>query len=203
MKGPRRGFTLLELLVAIAIFSVTAVMAYDGLRNFLAGRARLEQHTEAFAALVRTVGQLQQDFEQMAPRAVRDALGDFEPACRVFREEEIIGVMFTRFSAWPSSSARVADLRRVEYRLREGRLWRREWEGLDRIASTAFRERPLPLEMSSFSLRFLGSAGWQDDWPRGGEATGRDTVPRAVLVTLGLADGRSLTRLFRVGGTRP
>ena len=203
MRSANRGFTLLELLVAVAIFGVTAVMAYDGLRNFLAGRARLEQHTEAFAALVRTVGQLQQDFEQMAPRAVRDALGDFEPACRAFREEEITGVMLTRFSAWPSSAARVADLRRIEYRLREGRLWRREWDALDRIAATAFRERPLPLALSSFSLRFFGASGWQDDWPRGADAGVRDTLPKAVMVTLGLADGRSLTRLFRVGGARP
>ena len=203
MSTRQRGFTLLELLVAVAIFGVSAVMAYDGLRNFLAGRARLEQHTDGFAALVRTVGQLQQDFEQMAPRAVRDALGDFEPACRVFREEEIPGVMFTRFSPWPSSASRVADLRRVEYRLREGRLWRREWDALDRIASTAFRERPLPLEISTFSLRFLGTSGWQDDWPRATEAGVRDTLPRAVMVTLGLADGRNLTRLFRVGGARP
>ena len=203
MRVRQRGFTLLELLVAVAIFGVTAVMAYDGLRNFLAGRARLEQHTEAFAALVRTVGQLQQDFEQMAPRTVRDALGDFEPACRVFREEEMPGVMFTRFSPWPSGAGALADLRRVEYRLREGRLWRREWDALDRIASTVFRERPLPLEISTFSLRFLGTAGWQEDWPRGADAGVRDTLPRAIMVTLGLADGRSLTRLFRVGGLRP
>jgi type II secretion system protein J len=121
----------------------------------------------------------------------------------VFREEEVTGVMLTRFSAWPSSAARVADLRRVEYRLREGRLWRREWDALDRIASTSYRERPLPLELGSFSLRFLGASGWQEDWPRGAAAGVRDTLPRAVMVTLGLADGRSLIRLFRVGGLRP
>ena len=34
----RRGFTLLELLVAVAIFAVLSAMAYGGLSNVIANR---------------------------------------------------------------------------------------------------------------------------------------------------------------------
>lgn len=203
MRRANRGFTLLELLVAVAILGVMSVMAYDGLRNFLAGRARLETRVDAFAQVVRTVGQLQQDFEHLMARPVRDALGDREPACRTFREENVYGVALTRYTPWPSLAGGAADLRRVEYRLREGRLWRREWAALDRTSATPFRERALPLAVSALTLRFFGPRGWQDDWPAAGQGEDDDAVPRAVGVTLTLPDGRVLNRLFRVGGLRP
>lgn len=76
------GFTLLEVLVAIAIFSVMAVMAYEGLRNFLAARTLLENRTNAFHARVRGFAQLQQDLEQLVARPVRDELGDPVDAVR-------------------------------------------------------------------------------------------------------------------------
>ena len=35
MKTAMRGFTLLELLVALAVFSIMSIAAYSGLRNVL------------------------------------------------------------------------------------------------------------------------------------------------------------------------
>lgn len=42
MNAPARGFTLLELLVALAVFAIMAIAAYSGLSNVLFTRAAVE-----------------------------------------------------------------------------------------------------------------------------------------------------------------
>ncbi|MGB5440345.1 MAG: prepilin-type N-terminal cleavage/methylation domain-containing protein, partial [Gammaproteobacteria bacterium] len=46
-----RGFTLLEMLVALAIFSLLAVMSYGGLAAVLEQQFRTEAEAERLAAL--------------------------------------------------------------------------------------------------------------------------------------------------------
>ncbi len=193
------GFTLLEVLVAIAVFSVMAVMAYEGLRNFLAARTLLENRVNAFHARVRGIAQLQQDLEQLVARPVRDELGDPVDAVRHRAGEEIL-LAFTRHSPWPAPARGLPDLRRVEYRLVEGRLLRREWDALDRVSSVGFRERALLTEVESVTLRFHGAENWQDDWSADTGPAARQALPRGVGVTVRFGDGRSLERIFRVGG---
>ncbi|MBM4227081.1 MAG: type II secretion system protein GspJ [Gammaproteobacteria bacterium] len=193
------GFTLLEVLVAIAIFSVMAVLAYEGLRNFLAARTLLDNRTGVFHARVRGMAQMQQDLEQLVARPVRDELGDPVDALRRRTGEEVL-LAFTRHSPWPAPSRGLPDLRRVEYRLLEGRLLRREWDALDRVSSVGYRERTLLSGVESVQLRFHGAESWQDDWAGAAGPASRTDLPRAVGVLVRFADGRSLERILRPGG---
>lgn len=194
-----RGFTLLEVLVAIAVFSVMAVLAYEGLRNFLAARSQLEARTGAFHARVRGFAQLQQDLEQLVARPVRDELGDPVDALRHRAGEEIL-LAFTRHSPWPAPARGLPDLRRVEYRLNEGRLLRREWDALDRVSSVTYRERAMLTDVESIALRFHGEDSWQEDWSTEPGPAARSTLPRAIGLSVQFRDGRSLERIFRLGG---
>lgn len=203
MKQPRdrsiAGFTLLEVLVAIAIFSVMAVLAYEGLRNFLAARTLLESRTSVFHARVRGIAQIQQDLEQLVARPVRDELGDPVDALRRRAGEEVL-LAFTRHSPWPAPARGLPDLRRVEYRLLQGRLLRREWDALDRVSSVGYRERTMLSGVESLDLRFHGADAWQDDWSEETGAAGQSGLPRAVGVIVRFEDGRSLERILRPGG---
>ena len=51
MKIAARGFTLLELLVALAVFAIMAIAAYGGLRNVLFTRAAVEEQSRRLAAV--------------------------------------------------------------------------------------------------------------------------------------------------------
>jgi general secretion pathway protein J len=193
------GFTLLEVLVAIAIFSVMAVLAYEGLRNFLAARAMLESRTSVFHARVRGIAQIQQDLEQLVGRPVRDELGDPVDALRRRAGEEVL-LAFTRHSPWPAPARGLPDLRRVEYRLVQGRLLRWEWDALDRVSSVGYRERTLLSGVESVDLRFHDAESWQDDWSGETGSASRTDLPRAVGVIVRFEDGRSLERVLRPGG---
>jgi len=73
------GFTLLELLVALAVFAIMAAAAYSGLRSVLFTHATLEQENRRLAAVQLTVFRFEQDIEQIVSRGIRDEYGESHP----------------------------------------------------------------------------------------------------------------------------
>ncbi|MBE9561308.1 MAG: prepilin-type N-terminal cleavage/methylation domain-containing protein, partial [Proteobacteria bacterium] len=80
ISGITVGFTLLELLVALAIFAVIAAMAYSGLNTILTARLQIEQQAEQLASLQRIFIKLGHDIEQYIQRPIRNQYGDKEPS---------------------------------------------------------------------------------------------------------------------------
>ncbi len=205
MNAPARGFTLLELLVALAVFAIMAIAAYSGLRNVLFTRAAVEEQSRRLAAVQMAVYRLEQDVEQTLPRGIRDEYGDPQPAL-LGGAQASDALTLTR-AGWdnPLGQPR-ATLQRVAYRLREGRLWRLYWPVLDRGGLVEPRETLLLDRVRKFKVRFLDADDiWQNDWPppaAGDETKRRDSaaLPRAVEVNLTLEDWGEITRLFPLAG---
>ena len=212
MRG-RGGFTLLELVVALAVFAVLATLAYGGLRQVLQARERLEAVDRELAAVQQAFAALERDLLQAADRPVRDALGDELPAF-VGRGEPGEGPVLelTRAGRPNPVGLRRSHLERVAYALQGGRLERWSWEALDR-APGALPYREVLLEgVRSLRLRFLGPSGsgpagdgWQPDWPppslpasRAGGEGGAPALPRAVELELELEGWGALRRLLAV-----
>lgn len=206
MSATARGFTLLELLVALAVFAIMATAAYSGLSNVLLTRAAVEQQNRRLAAVQLAVFRLEQDIQQAVPRGIRDEYGDPQPALRggALLDEALI---LTR-AGWdnPLGQPR-ATLQRVAYRLREGRLWRLHWDALDRGGAHGPRETLLIDQVREFRARFLDQdETWRADWPPPADATADDRppnlnrLPRAVEITLTLEDWGAITRLLPLSG---
>lgn len=69
-----RGFTLIEMLVAITLLAVMAVIAWQGLDAMTRGRERLIEHDSRLDSLKLLYGQFQTDCEQLAdPDALQAA----------------------------------------------------------------------------------------------------------------------------------
>ena len=79
-----RGFTLLELLVAIAIFAVVSTLALTGYTQLQQQSEYAEQRLNRLREVQRAVQTICQDLEQLEPRPVRQPLGDGQmPALQV------------------------------------------------------------------------------------------------------------------------
>jgi general secretion pathway protein J len=71
-RHSQRGFTLIEVLVAVALMAIVSVMAWRGLDSVIRIRDRVQRDADRDDALLRVLGQLQQDVRMRASDAVLD-----------------------------------------------------------------------------------------------------------------------------------
>jgi general secretion pathway protein J len=201
MNSQVRGFTLLELLAAIAIFAVMALMAYGGLSAVLRARATVETSLARTAEVQKAIYRLQSDIELARARPVRDEYGDIQPAF-VSREasREIPRLEFTRGGRRnPRLQARSA-FERIAYGVKDGSLVRYSWTTLDRAQDDTLTEIPLLDGVESLDWRFLDlQREWHPSWPpRNSQQEQFDLMPIAVELRLRTKDWGEIRYLFRI-----
>lgn len=185
-----RGFTLLELLVALAVFAVVAVMAYGGLQGMLDAREHTRQSALRLGELQFAVSLFADDLRQSVPRGVRDAYGDPLPALAGERD----GIELTRAGHANPVEARRASIQRVRWGVESGALARWSWPVLDRTPGSVPAERRLLEGVRGLELEYRIGETWRRQWPPDGAAA-PPPLPRAVRVTLDLADWGTVQRL--------
>jgi general secretion pathway protein J len=199
----QHGFTLLEVLVAIAIFSFVGVMALSGYTQLQKQTEYQQLRLERIREVQRAVQTLAQDFTQIEPRAIREPLGDQRLPALMAGEGVEYKVEFTR-AGWSNTAGLPRPtLQRVAYRLDQDGLWRDYWRVLDRTqASEPVRIRLLT-GVRAVTFRFLTpSQEWVDLWPQpGGNPLEQQRLrPAAVEVTLELEDWGQIRRVIEVAG---
>lgn len=191
------GFTLLELLVAIAIFAISSWLSYGGLRQVLNGREALLPHLSQFTTRLRAMSLISGDLENARPRVVRDALGGPQAALLSGGPSSAL----LELSRGDPARALLADLPavyRVDYHLEGGRLERLVWPVLDRVQATRPQKQVLLTGVEKFSLRFFdGRVGtqWSGFWPPESAGPGLERLPRGVEFTVQFKDGASVRRV--------
>ena len=71
MRCRTRGFMLIEVLVALAVFGVMTVLAYQALGQSLSNAEMLTERLDRIQAIQRTMSLLGRDLTQAVPRPVR------------------------------------------------------------------------------------------------------------------------------------
>ncbi len=195
MTSSQRGFTLLELLVALAIFAVLGVAAYAGLDAVLGAKDRIEAKSDQLGRLQMLFVLMGRDIEQAADRGVRDNFGD--PLPPMFGNDTAFE--FTRAGWRNPAGLKRSELQRVSYGLSDEALTRASWDVLDRAQDSEPRRARLLDDVSALEIRYLDGAGeWRSEWPAAGSSGTQ--LPRAVEVTLEVKEWGRITRLFRVSG---
>lgn len=196
MKAKQSAFTLLEILVALAIFATMSGIAYSGLSTVLDSREVLSGETAKWRDLALVFKRIEQDIGNTIPRPIRNTADLQAPPLfgqqnRKNEDEPQLALTRTGFSA---QSANLAGLQRVGYRLRKQNLEQLLWPVLDQAPRTEPQVLQLASGISAFELRYLDArGGWQPNWP----LTGReDVLPFAVEVSLVFASEEQVTRIF-------
>ena len=195
MRRRERGFTLIEVMVALTIFALLSGVAYRGLEAVLNARQRVEQEARKWRELSFAFINIQQSLAAVVDRPIRDRAGLVAPAflgAASVRNEEAL-LEFTRMG-FPDHGGVLADLQRVGYRVRLGRLEQLVWPALDQAPNSEPQALELMADVADMTVRFLAPDGsWRASWPVAGESA---PVPAAVELAVRLASGEQVTRLF-------
>lgn len=198
---PRNGFTLIEVLVALAVFGVLSVMAYMALGQTLSNADFLGERMQRLEAIQRTIRYLDSDLMQAAPRPVRDLLGDgYEPAIRSSYTSEY--ALEVTHGGWtnPAGMPR-GTLQRSAYRIEDGELIRYHWRVLDRTINNEPIATVLLDGVEGIEFRYLTTDGeGSEQWPPTGVTgpAGFRLRPRGVEVVLTLTDEGEIRRLVEI-----
>ncbi len=195
------GFTLIEVLVAMAVFALMSALAYGALARTISSAEILGDRMDRLQSVQRAMRQLDQDFMQLAPRPIRKELGDtYSPALEADRLSGVV-LELTR-AGWSNPAARPrGSLQRVAYLIEDGELRRYYWHVLDRTFSNEPVIVTLLDDIESLNIRFMLDNGeWSDQWPPQsvGNAPDLRRRPRAVEVVLSLVNEGEISRLIEV-----
>jgi general secretion pathway protein J len=194
------GFSLIELLVALAVFASMAALAYGGLNSVVRTRAELVQQQAAFNGLMRSVAALERDLRQAVVRPIRGNYGEPQLAFAGLQDR----IEFTRAGfANPQAEVR-SNLERVAYALDDGVLKRGIFPVLDRAPGTSAQATVLRDKVVAFRLRYLDDANrWSDTWPPRESATVPLPLPRAVEFRIETQDYGDVSRIVELVSSWP
>jgi general secretion pathway protein J len=205
---PQNGFTLLELLAAMAIFAIMSAMAFGGLNYILDSREHLEserlKHQGVSLALLR----IEDDLSQCRNRPIRLEDGNTSPAF-VGREPDARALAEPTVECTRGGQAIVgrlptSDLMRVGYRLNdEQKLLRIIWPVLDRAPQTVPRSQQVLDNVESFEIRYFYNKEWHRVWPLQVQAGANINVPptpEGIELTIKQLDQPEIQRLLVING---
>ncbi len=194
------GFTLLELMIAIGIFSLVAAIAYTGLHSVLTAQEGIKRGSQRLAAVQKAFLVLQRDIEQAVDRPIRDSFGDEQPAM-AGGDSRLPQLEFTRIGHANPRKEKRSNLIRVGYKIEDDKLVRMVWRTLDRPPESTASEIKLLDHLSNAEFRFIDAHGKsQSQWPPVDPQAGRSPppLPVAVQLRLELDDWGAIVRLFAI-----
>lgn len=195
----QRGFTLIEIMVAVAVFAVMSVIAWGALSNSLTDAEMLTDRMDRLQAIQRAMRLLSTDLALAAPRPVRNELGDQQLPAILSSISGDFALEVTH-GGWgnPAGLPRGTQ-QRSAYRLEEDQLVRYHWNVLDRTFSNEPIATVLLEDVQSLFFRFYADTGDPSEvWPPQGAGNPLRARPRAVEIVLSLGDAGEITRLIEV-----
>lgn len=198
-----RGFTLIEVLVASVILAILAVMAHRGVAETRLAVDRVREHMSRVREVQRAVTLMTADFRQLAPRPVRELVGDgYRPA--LLRDPNAVDLVELSRQGWPNTAGTPrGTVQRVVYLLEGRRLLRRHWNVTDATLSNEPVSRGLLDDVDSVTIRYLNAGReWQTQWPALGAApeVALRSRPLAIEIVIVLADYGEIRRVVEVPG---
>jgi general secretion pathway protein J len=192
------GFTLVELLVAMAIVAIIGIMAFGGLNAVIEQQSLASVRADRWREVQFAMRIVMQDLAQIHPRPTREELGEtFLPSLLASPNAQFPLELSRGGWSNPAGFARGTVLR-VAYAWEDDKLVRFRWPVADRTLATPPLRTELLSGVENLEVRFLDASGqWHLEWPPVGVSgpEGQVMRPRATELAVELEDYGRVSRL--------
>lgn len=194
----QRGFTLLEVLIAIALFALISLASSAMLTTIIDSSERGKLRSDRLNELQRAFLVMERDFTQMTRRSVR--LNGDEPLKSFIHTNESTyssnthGIAFVR-QGWrnPALLLPRSDVQAVAYQLEENTLNRLHYIFVDAVAGEEPKIRPLISGLEKVDFEFFNGKKWIKELPA-------EDLPLGIAIELELTDLGLIRRQFIIAG---
>ena len=195
------GFTLLEVLLAVAIFAMISLASFSIFDGVLKSDETSRQHTKRLNDVQRAWLLIERDFLQLARRSMRI---DGEAPQLDFIHSDIEqlsssdqSIAFVRHG-WTNPGLLIprSDMQSVAYRLYDDNLERLHYNFVDAVAGEEPKVRILIRGVSALTFEYYYQESWQSEFKE-------QQIPRAIRVNITTEDLGELHRQFLVSGDVP
>lgn len=197
----QRGFTLLEVLIAIAIFSLISLASFTIFNTVLGSAETSKKKIARLNEIQRAFLIMERDFLQISRRSIR-----------VDGEKPLKGFIHTEQQNFNSDSQSIAfvragwrnpnlimprgDMQSVAYRLTDTTLERLHFNFVDAVVGQEPKVRALLTHVKSLEFEYFDGRKWQ-------KQLAKESLPMAIAVDIELDGFGKIRREFLVAGDPP
>ncbi|MBB1313341.1 MULTISPECIES: type II secretion system minor pseudopilin GspJ [Aliivibrio] len=194
-----RGFTLIEVMVAISVFATLSFSAYQVVNQVQRSNALSLEKSERIKELQRSLVFLDNDFRQIVARQFRSngekADGKLISADDYLLDSESQGILFVRLG-WknPQEAFPRGEITKVGYRVVENKLERLWWRYPDTPVGQKPVVTPLIDGVEEIKFEFYDGKTWQKKWQK------KNELPFAIKLLIVFKDYGDVDRIYLTSG---
>jgi general secretion pathway protein J len=190
-QAPKNGFTLIEIIIAMAIFAVIMVIVMGGLNMVMRAQEQVSARAKRLGDVQMAMVVLSGDLTQIVPRPIRDNNNELIKPVLV----DMTNTVRLEFTSGgvinPNDIYQRSTLQRVGYGIDNSTLIRFAWPVLDRVSNTAMAKRHLLNGVTGFRVEYVNERG---------EFINNDEDAIALYIDLDLGKDGHLQRYFALPG---
>jgi len=194
-KGQTFGFTLIEMVVAVAIFAVVASIVFPAMIEFLDVRERIEEKHQQVVGLQKAFLFLAKDLRYASNRLGKDEFGELGKATLIVGNDSLID--FT--ANYPDLNLDGLNVpRRVRWVLEEGVLQRIQSPVMDPDSDTRLLRQKLIEGVEDVEIELSVVEGARDNTSKKWDEESK--LPDLISITVTLDSGVEYRRAFTMLG---
>jgi general secretion pathway protein J len=195
-----KGFTLIELIVALSIFAVMSVLSYKGLTSLIQTKERVSVEDEKWQQLIVFFDRIELDLKQSVNRSITDRDGILEPAFigrPNYAGDYGAQLIFSRFGDREQTGF-LMDTRRIAYRLKDGAVELLIWPSTDAAPNSKPEIFKVLPHVAQIYFTYLTQDGrFVNEWPDRISVTDTSSyAPTALKILIKLDGGEAVSRIF-------